>query len=231
MNELVKYPKIYRICPKKEKLPTKKCLSELEISVLLDGEVIVEEKIDGGICGLSWKGDSHQAQGRGRVVHYTENSKQFYGFNKWIYENYEKIRQIPAGWIVYGEWMRACHNVYYDSLPDYFIAFDIWDGSKFLIYDYKTQFLRNLSFEQVPLLYRGVIRVQDIFSLAGKSKCSTGELAEGIVVKNYAKAQALLGKYVRREFMDSMDEHWLKKPLRENKLRKKEINGRTTKKD
>jgi ATP-dependent RNA circularization protein (DNA/RNA ligase family) len=217
MNELIKYPKIYRICPEKEAPLTKKCLFESEISALLDEEVVVEEKIDGGICGLSWKGDSHQAQGRGRAVHYTENSKQFYGFNKWIYENYEKIQQIPAGWIVYGEWMRACHNIFYDSLPDYFIAFDVWNGSKLLAYDEKTQFLHKVGFEQVPLLYCGTARVEGIFSLVTKSKYSTIELAEGIVIKNYAKA--LMGKYVRREFMESMDEHWLKKPLRENKLK------------
>lgn len=95
MNEPLKYPKIYRICTK-EAPSTKKCLSESEISALLDGEVIVEEKIDGGICGISWKGDTHHAQGRGRIVHYAENSKQFHGFNKWIYENYEKIQQIPG---------------------------------------------------------------------------------------------------------------------------------------
>lgn len=75
MNEPLKYPKIYRICTK-EAPSTKKCLSESEISALLDGEVIVEEKIDGGICGISWKGDTHHAQGRGRIVHYAENSKQ-----------------------------------------------------------------------------------------------------------------------------------------------------------
>ncbi len=215
MNEPLKYPKIYRICTK-ETPSTKKCLSESEISALLDGEVIVEEKIDGGICGISWKGDTHHAQGRGRIVHYAENSKQFHGFNKWIYANYEKIQQIPAGWIIYGEWMRACHNIFYDMLPDYFIAFDVWNGSTFLGYDEKTRFLQKIGFEQVPLLHRGSLRIQDIFNMVTKSKYSAGELAEGVVVKNYEKS--LMGKYVRREFMEAMDEHWLKKPLRENKL-------------
>ncbi|TRZ92175.1 MAG: hypothetical protein D4R88_00815 [Methanosarcinales archaeon] len=222
MNEPLKYPKIYRICTK-ETPSTKKCLSDSEISTLLDGEVIVEEKIDGGICGISWNGDAHQAQGRGRIVHYAENSKQFHGFNKWIYENYEKIQQIPAGWIVYGEWMRACHNIFYDLLPDYFIAFDVWNGSKFLGYDEKIQFLQKIGFEQVPFLHRGSLRVQDIFNLVTKSKYSTCELAEGVVVKNYEKS--LMGKYVRREFMEAMDEHWLKKPLRENKLLSAIIRG------
>jgi len=215
MDELLKYPKIYRICTK-ETPSSKKCLSESEISFLLEGEVIVEEKIDGGICGISWKGDTHHAQGRGRLVHYAENPKQFHGFNKWIYENYEKIQKIPAGWIVYGEWMRACHNIFYDLLPDFFIAFDVWNGSDFLAYDEKSRFLQKIGFTQVPLLYRGTLGVQDIFNFVTKSKYSTDELAEGVVIKNYEKS--LMGKYVRRDFMDAMDEHWLKKPLLENKL-------------
>lgn len=215
MDEIIKYPKIYRICTKNSPA-TKKCLSELEISLLFSDEVIIEEKIDGGVCGISWRGDTHHAQGRGRAVHYTENSKQFYGFNKWIYENYEKVQHIPIGWIVYGEWMRACHNIFYDLLPDYFIAFDVWNGSKFLVYDEKTTFLQKLDFKQVPLLYRGTIKVQDIFSLVGKSNYSTTELVEGFVIKNYAKS--MMGKYVRREFMNGIDEHWLRKPIKENRL-------------
>lgn len=214
--EIKKYPKIYRICGKN--LPTtKKCLSDSEVSELLKGEVVVEEKIDGGICGLSWRGDVHSAQGRGRVISYDENSKQFYGFNDWIYKNYEKISKIPVDWFIYGEWMKACHNIFYDLLPDYFIAFDILNRDRFLDYDEKSKFLKEIGFEHVPLIYHGVLKINEITKLVGKSKYSTNEIAEGVVIKNYKRS--LMGKYVRREFMDSMDEHWLKKPLKENKLK------------
>jgi hypothetical protein len=43
------------------------------------------------------------------------------------------------------------------------------------------------------------------------------------VIKNYDKQ--LYGKYVRKEFMESMEIHWLEQPLIENKLKvyKKEL--------
>ncbi len=229
----VKYPKIKRIVS--DGVTSKKLLTSSEIDALLDGEIVVEEKIDGGICGVSWRKDAymHYAQGRGRVIQYTENSKPFYGFNKWIYSNYEKIQKIPDEHIIYGEWMGASHNIYYDLLPDYFIAFDVWNNikNKFLSYTEKTNLLERLEFSQVPLLFQGPVpkhtkghstkddKILDVITdMVTKSKYSTNQLAEGVVVKNYKKNKLLMGKYVRQEFSDSLDEHWLKMPLRKNGL-------------
>lgn len=251
MIKIKPYRRIYRICPKMykgwmNKIPKnlvgniadppkrKKCLSEDDVKLLLKGHVTIDEKIDGGVLGLAWSGDAPLVVGKHSMVNYDVSSKKFYGLGQWIYENYEKISEIPLGWIVYGEWMRAQHNISYVDLRDYFIGFDIWDGDKkrFLNIIDRSIFLDSLGFVEVPVIYSGTdLGVEDLICITegvggvgNKSIFNCDEIIEGIIIRN---DNGLIGKYVRREFMGSIEENWLNLPLVENKLRswnlKKEI--------
>lgn len=237
MEKIKKYDRIYRICPKKMKgIPKylleniadhpkkKKCLTDVELNTLLGGHTIFEEKVDGGVVGIAWDGEKHLAIGKHSMINYNDNSKKFYGLNSWIYSNYEKIQKIPLGWVVYGEWLRARHNISYDKLPDYFVVFDVWDGYRCIDLQSRSEFLRKLGFTEVPFIYAGVdVDIEDVLciadglSVSNKSRFSSVETIEGIVIKNYDKQ--LFGKYVRREFLESIEAHWLKLPLVENRLR------------
>lgn len=232
----MKYRRIYRICPKNMRgIPRhllknvadppkrKKCLTDDEVKALLGGHTIFEEKIDGGVVGIAWGGEKHLAIGKHSMIHYSDNSKKFYGLNNWIYVNYEKIQNIPLGWIVYGEWLRASHNIFYDNLPDYFVAFDVWDGHRYIDLHRRSEFLHELGFAEVPFIYSGidleiadVLCIADGLSMSNKSRFSSVEKFEGFVIKNYEKG--LMGKYVRREFLESIEKHWLELPLVENRL-------------
>lgn len=210
----------------------KKCISEEDVKNLLSGHTTIEEKIDGGIVGLAWDGNTHLAIGKHSMISNTENSKKFYGLNNWIYTNYEKIQQIPIGFIVYGEWMRASHNIFYNTLDDFFVAFDVWDGHKYLDVISRSIFLHEIGFAEVSTVYSGTdLGIEDIlcicegkFGVSNKSRFNSNETFEGLVIRN---DNGLVGKYVRREFMDSIEENWLNLPVVENKLRswklKKEI--------
>lgn len=241
MKKLIKYHRIYRVCPKKMKgIPqyllenvadppkSKKCLTDADVNVLLDGHVIFEEKVDGGVIGIAWDGEKHLAIGKHSMVHYSDNSKKFYGLNSWIYKNYENIQKIPLGWVIYGEWLRASHNILYNMLEDFFYAFDIWDGYRYLDLYSRSEFLHKLGFVEVPLIYSGdnldiedVLDIINGITVSNKSRLSDKEKMEGVVIKNYEKG--LMGKYVSREFLESIDEHWLEEPLVENRL--KSYNG------
>ena len=243
MQIIKKYDRMYRICPKKMRgIPkyllenaadppkSKKCLTDADVKILLDGHTVFEEKVDGGVVGIAWNGDMHLAIGKHSMINPYDNSKKFYGLNSWIYANYEKIQTIPLGWVVHGEWLRSCHQIFYDELPDYFLAFDIWDGHRYLDLQSRSDMLHKLGFAEVPLIYSGdnldvedVLCIADGLSVSNKSRFSSSEIFEGIVIKNYEKQ--LYGKYVRREFMESMEIHWLEQPLIENKLKvhKKEL--------
>lgn len=241
MEKLRKYNRIYRICPKNMKgigiseyllknvadpPKKKKCLSGAEVKTLLEGHTVFEEKVDGGVIGIAWREEKHLAIGKHSMINYNDNSKKFYGLNSWIYANYEKIQKIPLGWIIYGEWLRARHNIFYDKIPDYFVAFDIWDGHRYIDLHSRSEFLHKLGFAEVPFIYSGdnldvkdVLCIVNGLSISNKSRLSSTETMEGIVIKNYEKQ--LMGKYVNREFLESIEEHWLKKPLIENCLKLK----------
>lgn len=238
MEKIRKFDRIYRICPKKLRgirIPKsllenaadppkrKKCFEEDEVKELLSGHTILEEKIDGGVIGLAWDGDKHLAIGKHSMINPYDNSKKVFGLNSWIYQNYERVQQIPKGWVVYGEWMKASHNIFYDELPSHFMTFDVWNGHEYLDFQSKSEFLHGLGFEQVPFICNGtdlevtdILRIADGISMSNKSRFSSGEIFEGIVIKNYEKG--MMGKYVRREFLDSIEENWLNLPIVENRL-------------
>lgn len=204
----------------------KKCLAQDEAEDLLDGHVIIEEKIDGGVLGIAWDGNMPLIVGKHSMVNYDVRTKRFYGLTEWIYKNYEKISNIPLGWIVYGEWMRASHKIYYDNLPDYLVCFDVWNGNSFLCWNEKSSFFDKIGFATVPIRYSGFdLDIRDIIYLSegmgilnNKSVFSSNETIEGLIIRN---DNGLIGKYVRKKFDDSIEEHWLKLPLVENKLLEK----------
>jgi hypothetical protein len=242
MSKIKPYRRIYRVCPKMyrkllEKVPKylldniadppkrKKCLSVEEVKELLKGHVTIEEKIDGGVLGLAW-GGVPLVVGKHSMVHYDASSKKFYGLSQWIYEHYEQISQIPLGWIIYGEWMRAQHNIPYVDLRDYFVGFDVWDGNKkrFLNIIDRSIFLDSLGFAEVPVIYSGTdLGIEDLICITegvggvgNTSIFNCDEIIEGIIIRN---DNGFIGKYVRREFMNSIEENWINLPLIENKLR------------
>ena len=54
---------------------------------------------------------------------------QFSNLDQWIDAHKAELCRIlePERHILFGEWMRAQHSVFYDKLPDLFLAFDIYD--------------------------------------------------------------------------------------------------------
>lgn len=213
---LKKYPRISRLCDKNSP-PSKRCITPDELKDLLDGEVIIEEKIDGGVMGIA----NDRIIGRNRVIGIKENTKRFAGLNGWRGAKAYEISQIPDGWMVFGEWMYTKHNIHYTRLLDWFVAFDVWDGREFLG-ENKYKAITDLGFYWV-----GVVDIRDDLTpdtvmeyvrMVSRGTSSIGdETMEGVVIKNPDKQ--LMGKYVRREFMDSMEEHWLKSGLVVNRLK------------
>jgi len=243
LTKIKPYRRIFRVCPKRyrnmlKKVPKhlvgsiadpekgKKCLEEDEVKTLLSGHVTIDEKIDGGVLGLAWDGIRPLAVGKHSMVNYDHTYKKFYGLREWIYANYDKISKIPLGWVVYGEWMRKRHNIPYDNLPNYFVGFDVFDGiirNGFLDVIDRSIFLDSIGFAEVPFVYSGTnLGVEDIICITegvggvnNKSRFNSKEVIEGLVIRN---DNGLIGKYVRREFMESIEKNLINLPLVENTL-------------
>jgi len=183
----------------------------LEKDLFKSKELVAEEKIDGSQTAIGWKSGKPYAQARSGHLPDFDKRVAFDGFWSWIWANVEKIERTK-GHLVFGEWMKPMHSVLYDDLPDFFIAFDVYNlkSGKYLNFDEKTKFLTVCGISQIPVLHIGKIRKEDVPNLVDgkKSSFSLTENMEGCVIKDYNRQ--MFCKYVCREFLDKFDDtgHW-----------------------
>src|SRR5262245_43077391 len=97
-----------------------KVLAANEAAVLLDGEVVVEEKLDGANLGVSVAEDGTLwFQNRGQYLH-PPFAGQFQRLGGWIAAHEQALRRdLSPDRIIFGEWCAARHSVAYDRLPDW----------------------------------------------------------------------------------------------------------------
>ena len=122
--------------------------------------LVLEEKVDGANCGISFGADGRMyLQSRGHFLNGGYGERQFDLFKMWAGCFEERLRQLLGKrYIMYGEWLYAKHTVFYDSLPHYFMEFDIFDKEeeKFFSTRKRREFLREASFiSSVRVLDRG----------------------------------------------------------------------------
>lgn len=95
-------------------------------------DVVVEEKIDGANMGFRVaRGGQILAQNRSKYISSGDHA-QFSRLQEWVELHRAVLIELLGGekennLILYGEWCVAKHSLKYDNLPDYFIAFDLFD--------------------------------------------------------------------------------------------------------
>jgi atypical dual specificity phosphatase len=187
--------------------------------------VIVEEKIDGANLGISL-GDSGQLQVQNRSHYVSSNDQaQFSLLPAWLDGKREALLEILRAeeglqerYVLYGEWMVATHSIEYTHLPDWFVAFDLYDRveSRFFSRAELRARLEGTGIMQVPLLYEGVLDGEDTLLgfLERKSRFSPEVRVEGVVVRFPGGER---GKVVRADFVAG-NVHWSKHTLRKNRV-------------
>ena len=216
-----KYEKTFRVGIPQFSVRGKFHLDKKQVKGLLAGEVSIEEKMDGANTGIIRHKTGFHLQKRGSLVGSSEHA-QFDYFYNWAYrQNYDKIMSVPVDIIVYGELLYACHHIFYDRLPDYFLVFDVFNKKtgKWMKASQKAAFCERHGFHMVPILSQGVFTLNELFDIMPKES-KFGHRAEGIVVKRYTKKNYIRGKIVWPNFMKEIDEsdHWRNKPVRQNLL-------------
>lgn len=217
----LKYEKTFRVPISQVKVPGKLVLSRKELKLLLAGQAEIEEKMDGANTGIVRHKNGFALQKRGSLVGQSEH-EQFQYFHGWANRiKYDNIMSLPINHILYGELMYAVHTIYYDSLPDYFLVFDILNlkTNHWMCRAEKENFCHDFGFSIVPLVAEGYFDIDDLYKLMPKES-AFGEVAEGMVIKRYRKKEYLRGKIVKPEFIKTMEEskHWMKYDIRKNKL-------------
>lgn len=204
-----------------------KVLSLSDAGRLIADEVVVEEKLDGANLGFSVGPDGHlRVQNRGQYVE-APYGGQFSRLSTWIeMHEHTLVELLGAERILFGEWCAARHSLGYKDLPDWFIAFDVYDKSvgKFWSTERRNQLALEASVAVVPLLFRGKANLESLKSLLVQepSRFRSGTL-EGIVIRkesrDWLEARA---KLVQPDFTQNIAEHWSRRGIKWNRLRRQQ---------
>ena len=198
-----------------------KVLGHSEMQDFLAHEVIVEEKIDGANLGVSFDSNGNVlAQNRGSYVP-LPSSGQWRLLEDWLKSRDDRMFEtLTDRYILFGEWCYATHSVLYDQLPDWFVGFDIYDATaeKFVNFEMRNRLFDQMELQSVPFIARGHFSRAEIKSMLAKSRFGA-EPSEGVYLR-YDCSDWLEGraKLVRACFIQSIEKHWSRQPLRLNRL-------------
>jgi ATP-dependent RNA circularization protein (DNA/RNA ligase family) len=199
-----------------------KVLAPHEVRELLADEVVVEEKVDGANLGFSTDEDGTlRAQNRGAYLDLEAPQGQWKPLRRWLAPRRHALADaLFPDLMLFGEWCFAVHSIRYSRLPDWFLAFDVYDrGSRaFWSVERRNALASGLGLATVPSLGRGHYDVAGLQKLLDVSRL-TGGPAEGLYVRREHEGQLVArAKVVRAEFVQAIDEHWSKRAIEENQL-------------
>ncbi len=203
-----------------------KVLSPEEVRTFIDGEVIVEEKVDGTNVGFSLDEQGVlRVQSRGNYLA-RGSHPQFQPLWPWLDTRRQPLTEaLRPGLILYGEWCFAVHSVRYERLPDWFLGFDVFEraSGRFWSSGRRDPWLCRLGLTAVPRLGQGRFSTEQLVSLIGTSLLSAG-LMEGVYLRrergDWLEQRA---KIVRAEFVEGIDKHWSAGALEKNALGKTKL--------
>lgn len=199
MENLHSYPSVYQ-------------LGHKAIKDIFDGEVIVEEKVDGSQFSFGWINDELVCRSKGKQQLIDAPDKMFSLAIK-------NIKEMP----LHPEFIYRCeylqkqkHNVLsYSRTPKQnLILFDINTGlEEYMPYDELKKEADRLGLDIVPLLYKGEVKDYSQFQKFLELESVLGGCTvEGVVVKNYnvftQEKKVAMGKYVNEAFKEKAAKEW-----------------------
>lgn len=200
-----------------------KVLSPQEAREFLDGELVVEEKLDGANLGISLAEDGTlRFQNRGQYLH-PPFAGQFQRLGGWIAAHEQALRRdLTPGLIMFGEWCAARHSVAYDRLPDWWVVFDVYDPSRqrFFSTARRNALAARMELAVVREVSRGRTTLADLTRRLSTetSRYRAGPI-EGFVLRTEDSDWMLArAKLVHPEFVQGIGEHWRRRRIEWNRV-------------
>jgi len=200
-----------------------KVLSVAEASDLLSVPVALEEKLDGANLGFSVSKDGLvRAQNRGQYLEPPFHG-QFARLGPWLSAHEDLLFDtLGTHLIAFGEWCAARHSLNYETLPDWWILFDIYDRvqGQFWSTARRNELATTLGVAVVPRLHHGQASMEKLndWVSTSPSHFRSGHL-EGVVIRredaDWLQARA---KLVRPDFTQEINSHWRSRTLEWNAL-------------
>jgi len=142
--------------------------------------------------------------------------------NHWLKGLWGGIKHdIPENWRICGENLFAVHSIKYDSLPTYFMVFNIWDENNMcLSWDNTLIWCELLGLHHVPVIYRGIFDQSILQKIADELDT---EKNEGFVVRlsdsfSYDDFPKSICKWVRAKHVKTKS-HWKYDKIVKNELK------------
>lgn len=181
-------------------------LSQIPFSKIKGKYIVIEEKVDGANCALSFNDEGELLlQSRGHYLTGGYRERHFNLFKQWANVHKEKFYEVLGSrYIMYGEWLYAKHTVYYDELPHYFMEFDVFDrvNKIFLSTKARKELLKDLPVCSVYVLAEGKFnKIDDIIKYLGRSNFISDSHIENLV--NTATLLGIDPERVKMETDDS----------------------------
>jgi len=186
---------------------------------LFDGEVTIEEKIDGSQFSFGLIDGELQARSHHQPMD-VYNTSESNMFRKALDTVIRLKDNLHPGWTYRSEYLsKPRHNgLAYDRVPkDNLIIYDIDKGlQNYLSTLNKHIECKRLGLEYVPCLFEGTVDKENALENF-KLRLSTistlgGQKIEGMVIKNYNQfapdKKVLMGKYVSEEFKEVQRANW-----------------------
>jgi ATP-dependent RNA circularization protein (DNA/RNA ligase family) len=220
--DLVKFPRTpHLIWLGEDGLRSDKVMDEESRAIFLSRELVVEEKVDGSGIGFSVSGRSVLVQSRRDYVR-EPFERQFKGLDSWLAPRVDRlISCLRDNLILFGEWCYLVHTVRYSALPDWFLAFDVYDrlAGKFLSSPRRDAIVADIGMVQVPHIASGIHTEDELRELIKRPSQFGAEGMEGLYLRiegdSVLKERA---KLVRSGFSQSIQEHWLRRPPVRNSI-------------
>ena len=192
-------------------------LAEQESITFLSRVTTVQEKLDG--ANISFRIENHHVivENRGKPV---SQHPQFDLLKAWAAEHATALQDLNEH-VLYGEWLFATHGTPYDLLPDWFIAYDLYDTTTNTFRDSQTTRAfcepRSLATAQSipwtpPLTPATLQRLA-----AGQSAYSSTSRREGLYLRTETQGVCTgRAKLVRHGYQPRTNEAWKTQGLVKN---------------
>ena len=149
-------------------------LSQIPFDCIRGKLIVVEEKVDGANCAISFDDDGQLLlQSRGHYLTGGYRERHFNFLKEWANVHRDAFYDVLGSrYIMYGEWLYAKHTVYYDRLPHYFLEFDVFDRQDGCFLDTRRRhaLLEPLPVVSVPVLAEAAFQKQEqLVALLGRS--------------------------------------------------------------
>jgi len=151
-------------------------LAVTPFSALAGRHLVIEEKMDGANCGISFeRGRRLRLQSRGHFLTGGPRERQFDLLKSWATRYTAELWEVLSDrYLLFGEWCYGKHTIFYNDLPSYLLEFDLYDRREqvFLSTERRMDLLRDAPFiASVKVLHSGTLpTLAALQSLIGPSR-------------------------------------------------------------